>query len=254
MRKKATGATLLGAATLIAACAPGTTRPAPATVLVAPAAVPPQPTPEASRAPVDCKKRKCVALTFDDGPGRGTAGLLKTLKKANVRVTFFVVGPQARARKGVVARAHADGHEIGDHTETHPVLTKLTASRIRKEIGGARRTIISQTGVKPVLFRPPYGATNARVAAQARYYGLSQILWDVDTLDWRDRKASVVSKRAIRGFHRGAIILMHDIHPTTIAAVPAIIKAAKKKGYTLVTVSELLGKTKPGKVYTDARP
>ncbi|WP_246052781.1 polysaccharide deacetylase family protein [Actinocorallia herbida] len=203
---------------------------------------------------VDCRKRKCLALTFDDGPGPYTRDLLRVLRKAEVRVTFFVVGPRARTREGVLALAHADGHQIGVHTENHLELTKLSDSRIHREIDRTLRTIRTQTGERPVLLRPPYGATNPRVAAQARRLKVAQILWDVDPVDWRDRDTAVVTRRVIAGFHRGAIILMHDIHPTTVAAVPRVLKAAEAKGYTLVTVSELLGTTKPGKVYTDARP
>lgn len=207
----------------------------------------------AKPARVDCAKAKCVALTFDDGPGPHTARLLTMLGKHGARATFFVLGPQARSRPRVVARARAAGHEIGDHTEHHPVLTRLSESRIRQEIDGTRRTVAKLTGRRPTLFRPPYGATDRRVAAQARRLGLAQILWDVDTLDWRDRDPSLVARRAVKGLHRGAIILLHDNHPTTVAAVPRILRAAKAKGYTLVTVSELLGTTKPGKTYTHGR-
>ncbi|GAB2829153.1 hypothetical protein GCM10022221_29520 [Actinocorallia aurea] len=201
---------------------------------------------------VDCRKKKCVALTFDDGPGSRTPELLRTLRRAEVRATFFVVGTRARADEGVLARAHADGHEIGVHTENHPDLTTLPDSRIRREIDRTLRTIKDQTGRRPVLMRPPYGATNARVAAQARDLGVAQILWDVDPVDWRDRDSAVVARRVIADLHRGAIILLHDIRPTTVAAVPRILKAAEAKGYTFVTVSELLGPTEPGKIYTRA--
>ncbi len=204
------------------------------------------------RARVDCAKARCVALTFDDGPGSGTLRLLRMLDEAHVRVTFFVVGPRARAAPGTVARAHAAGHEIGDHTERHALLTRLPSWRVRQEIDGTRRTIRRLTGSSPVLLRPPYGATDRRVTAEARRLGLAQILWDVDTRDWADRDSSIVARRAIKGLHRGAIILMHDIHPTTVAAVPRILRAAKAGGYTLVTVSELLGTPRPGKVYTSA--
>ena len=230
------GAAVLGVATSLSLCAPAQAAAA-----------------DRQQARVNCARAKCVALTFDDGPAPGTARLLKLLKRNGVRATFFVVGTQARARPALVARAHADGHEIGDHTEHHQQLTGLPSGLIRREIGGTRRTITRLTGTRPALFRPPYGATDRRVAVQARRLGLAQILWDVDTLDWRDRSSPTVARRAIGGLHRGAIILMHDSHPTTIDAVPRILRAAKAKGYTLVTVSELLGRTVPGKTYRRGR-
>lgn len=236
MRMRPVGAIVLGTALWLSFCAPAAAG-----------------TGDRPRSRVNCAKAKCVALTFDDGPGPGTARLLGLLRKSGARVTFFVVGPRARARPGVVTRAHADGHQIGDHTENHPQLTKLSSSRIHREINGTRRTITRLTGTRPVLLRPPYGSTDRRVAAQARSLGLAQILWDVDTLDWRDRNSSIVARRAIGGLHRGAIILMHDSHPTTIAAVPRVLRAAKARGYTLVTVSELLGPTVPGRVYRHGR-
>ncbi|GAA0941223.1 polysaccharide deacetylase family protein [Actinocorallia libanotica] len=234
MRMKAVSAAILGIATWLSLCAP------------AAAAAPAQKR-------VNCARVKCVALTFDDGPSAGTARLLTALRRSGARATFFVVGDQARARPGLVARAHAEGHEIGDHTEHHPQLTGLPSGRIHQEIDGTRRTIARLTGARPVLLRPPYGATDGRVAAQARRLGLAQVLWDVDTLDWRDRDHAVVARRAVRGLHRGAIILMHDSRPTTVAAVPAVLRAARAKGYALVTVSELLGSTSPGKVYRSGR-
>jgi len=229
-------AAVLGVATWLSLCAP-------AEAVAA----------DRQHARVNCAKAKCVALTFDDGPAPGTARLLRLLKRNGARATFFVVGAQARAHPGLVARAHADGHEIGDHTEHHQRLTGLPAGRIRQELSGTRRTITKLTGARPALFRPPYGATDQRVAAQARRLGLAQILWDVDTLDWRDRNSSTVARRAVGGLHRGAIILMHDSRPTTVDAVPRILRAAKAKGYTLVTVSELLGRTTPGKAYRHGR-
>ncbi|MEO3784654.1 polysaccharide deacetylase family protein [Actinocorallia sp. B10E7] len=243
MRMKPVGAAFLGVATWLSLCVPATAAPGTTT---APAA-------DRQHARVNCAKAKCVALTFDDGPSSGTSRLLKLLKQGGARATFFVVGPQARSRPGLVARAHADGHEIGDHTERHPQLTGLSSGRIRQELSGTRRTITKLTGTRPALFRPPYGATDRRVAAEARRLGLAQILWDVDTRDWRDRNSSIVARRAISGLHRGAIILMHDTHPTTIAAVPRILRTAKARGYTLVTVSELLGSPVPGRVYRHGR-
>jgi peptidoglycan/xylan/chitin deacetylase (PgdA/CDA1 family) len=107
-------------------------------------------------------------------------------------------------------------------------------------------------GFDPVLFRPPYGATNRRVSSETKREGLAQILWSGDTFDWQNRNASTVARRAIRNLRPGVIILMHDIHPTTVDAVPRILDAIEDKGFTPGTVSELLGDhLKPGWEYYD---
>ncbi len=97
--------------------------------------------------------------------------------------------------------------------------------------------------------RPPYGAIDKGVDKAAKKLGVAEILWDIDTLDWSSRNPSKIKRKVLRGAGRNRIVLMHDIHRTTIAAQAGIIKGLKKRGYTLVTVSELLGKPKPGKRY-----
>lgn len=218
-------------------------------VAVSPAPPPPPPLPTPTRKPVDCEVEKCVALTFDDGPGPDTGRLLDMFAKSGGHATFFIVGPMAREYPDLVRRAYAEGHEIANHTEHHLQLSVKSPKVVHREIEGTNRTIRELTGVDPVLFRPPYGATDKAVGVETRKLGLAQILWSVDTLDWQDKNADIVSRRAIRGLHRDAIILMHDIHPTTIAAVPRILKACKAKGLTPVPVSDLLGPTKPGRRY-----
>ncbi|MBP2388086.1 polysaccharide deacetylase family protein [Paeniglutamicibacter kerguelensis] len=197
---------------------------------------------------VDCRKVKCVALTFDDGPGPKTEQLLDALKQENAAATFFVVGPNAEARPQVLARMVAEGHEIGNHTWNHRVLTSLAPGRVAMEISGVADAVEDATGTAPTLLRPPYGATNATVKKAA---GVPVILWDVDTLDWKVRDASKVVSNALRDTRPGSIVLMHDIHFSTIEAVPAILKGLRAKGYHFVTVSELLASANPqdGAVY-----
>lgn len=201
----------------------------------------------------DCKKLKCVALTFDDGPGPDTERLLDMLVKADAKATFFVIGPNAQEFPATVLREAEEGHEIGDHTQHHLQLTANSSKVIHHEVDGTRRVLKSILGFEPTLFRPPYGATDKRVEREAREGGMAVILWSVDTDDWRDRNSDIVARRAIRGLRRGSIILMHDIHPTTVDAVPRILKAAKSKGLTLATVTDVLeanqGAPKPGKKY-----
>jgi peptidoglycan/xylan/chitin deacetylase (PgdA/CDA1 family) len=201
---------------------------------------------------VDCDKLKCVALTFDDGPGPDTDRLLDLLARHHARATFFVLGPNAEEYQDQVRREHADGHEVGDHTMHHLQLNlhRYSSAKVRHEIDDAKQILRKILGFDPVLFRPPYGATDHKVSLETKRLGLAQIIWSVDTIDWRNRNASIVARRAIRGLHPGAIILMHDIHPTTVDAVPRILKAIEDKGFTTVTVSELLGDhLKPGWKY-----
>ncbi|GAA3212925.1 polysaccharide deacetylase family protein [Actinocorallia longicatena] len=219
----------------------------------------PTPTPTTpvrpERPQVDCAEVKCVALTFDDGPGFDTGRLLDTLRKHKVHATFFVVGPQARHFKHDVERAFMEGHELGVHTEHHLQLNRRSMSKkkIHDEIDRTRQTLKDFLGVDVTVFRPPYGATDKRVRAETKKEGLAQILWSIDTLDWQSQNTASIVRRATRGLRRGSIVLMHDIYPTTVAAVPRILKACEDKGLTPVTVTELLGgETVPGKEYFDA--
>jgi peptidoglycan-N-acetylglucosamine deacetylase len=201
--------------------------------------------------PPDCRKVKCVALTFDDGPGPYTTRLLRMLRARHAKVTFFLIGGNIRGREDVVRAELADGHAIGDHTWSHPDLTKLPEKRIRDQLTRTLTAIARVTGRPTTLMRPPYGATGPGVARVTRRMHLVQVVWSVDTDDWRDRNAAIVAHRAVTRARRGDIILMHDIHPTTVQAVPDILRGLAKRGFTFVTVPELLARRhlKPGKVY-----
>lgn len=198
---------------------------------------------------VDCRRAKCVALTFDDGPDIYTDRLLRTLRGAHVRATFFMLGIQVRKFPAIARHVAAAGEEIGDHTWDHRDLTRLDPRAIRAEIAQAKAEIADVIRMEPAMFRPPYGSTNATVARAAGSLGMPEILWNVDTVDWRDRHAAVVAQRAVSDARPGSIILMHDIYGSTVDAVPAIIKGLRQRGFTLVTVSQLLGSPKPGRTY-----
>ncbi|MEV0378603.1 polysaccharide deacetylase family protein [Nonomuraea sp. NPDC050643] len=201
----------------------------------------------------DCARLKCVALTFDDGPGEHTGRLLDVLSTRDVKATFFVIGQMVAADKGghTTRRIVDDGHEIGNHSWSHPALSGLPHEALKRELKHTENIVQRLTGVRMRVMRPPYGATDDDVAAETRREGLAQILWNVDTLDWRDRVSTTVAKRAGEA-KPGSIILLHDIHRTTVDAVPAMLDKLGKKGYTFVTVSELYGKTPaPGKTYTE---
>ncbi|MFE3457355.1 polysaccharide deacetylase family protein [Nocardiopsis aegyptia] len=205
---------------------------------------------------VDCTDpdTKCVALTYDDGPGGGTPALLDMLAEYDARATFFVTGVPVMEDPLTVRRAYAEGHEIANHTLGHPDLTGLSESGVRSELATVQAQVYRETGYMPDLMRPPYGATDDTVASVTADMGLAQILWSIDTNDWKDRNASVVKGRALDGASDGAIILMHDIHPTSIAASRGIIRELDARGYTMVTVSQLLGPTEPGETYVDGAP
>jgi peptidoglycan/xylan/chitin deacetylase (PgdA/CDA1 family) len=205
---------------------------------------------------VDCRVAKCVALTFDDGPGPYTTKLLGMLAARHARVTFFLIGGNIQGREGIVRQELAQGHAIGDHTWSHPDLSTLPKPAVRSQLTRTLREITTVTGGPTRLMRPPYGATDKSVGKVARTLGLAEIIWSVDTNDWRDRDSAIVARRAITWAHRGDIILMHDIHPTTVNAVPKILRGLAKRGFTFVTVPELLAAhpLRPGNVYYHEAP
>jgi len=183
-----------------------------------------------------------IAMTFDDGPSPTlTPHLLDILKEKGVKATFFVIGQNVIQSPEIVARAAAEGHEIGNHTWSHPVLTKLSDARLQEEVQKTSDAIAEATGKKPPLLRPPYGAINSHVGKILEQKdGLTVVLWSVDPLDWKSPGANVVAQRLIVGAKPGAITLSHDIKPGTIQAIPEVIDALKAKGYQFVTVSQLI--------------
>ncbi|MBR8639713.1 polysaccharide deacetylase family protein [Streptomyces tuirus] len=185
----------------------------------------------------DCKKVKCLALTFDDGPAAPeTATLLTHLAQYRARATFFTVGQNVVAHPDLVRAEARAGHEVGNHSWNHPDLTKLTADQVTSQLNRTSAAIKAATGKAPTLFRPPYGAVNAQVKAAT---ALSPVLWDVDTEDWKYRDADKVARTVIAKAQRNNVVLMHDIHPTSVAAVPRILRTLTAHGYRFVTVSHL---------------
>lgn len=183
-----------------------------------------------------------IAMTFDDGPSAVlTARLLDILKQRHIKATFFVLGQLVQEHPEIVARAIAEGHEIGNHSWDHKALNKLGEGGLQHELADTSAEITKATGKPVTLMRPPYGATNPRLnRAIEKEYGMKVILWSVDPLDWKRPGPQVVEQRILAGTKPGAIILSHDIHPGTIEAMPATLDALTAKGYKFVTVSELL--------------
>ncbi|MFS2294363.1 MAG: polysaccharide deacetylase family protein [Actinomadura sp.] len=199
---------------------------------------------------IDCGLADCVSLTFDDGPGKHTERLLDILKAAHVRATFFVLGEMVEERPQVVRRMVLEGHEVANHSWSHRDLTGLSPAGVRSQIRRTQQAVKRASGVEPTLMRPPYGATDAKVARAA---GMPQILWSVDTLDWRHRDADRGAKVGISEPGRGGIVLYHDIHKPTVDCIPRVIRGLKKRGFTLVTVGELFQgeRLEPGETYTE---
>ncbi|RJL33054.1 polysaccharide deacetylase family protein [Bailinhaonella thermotolerans] len=195
-------------------------------------------TPSGASAP-DCAALKCVALTFDDGPGPDTPRLLDTLRSRGVRATFFTVGTNAAAEPETLRRMRDEGHVIGNHSWSHRNLAQLSRVKIADQLERTQNAVRRATGEAPSLMRPPYGATDADVTAVNRRLGLTSVLWTVDPMDWRDRDAATVARRVVRDTRRGSIVLLHDIHRGSVDAVPGIIDRLAARGFTFVTVPEL---------------
>lgn len=184
-----------------------------------------------------------VALTFDDGPHPDlTPRLLDILRDKGAVATFYVVGRSAKQYPEILNRIALEGHEIGNHTWSHPDLRKLSPSKIRQELERTSEAIFSITGEKPYSMRPPYGSYNKKVGANIPSELFPVVMWSVDPQDWKKPGVSVVTKRVLDGVKPGSILLLHDIHPETIQAVPAIVEGLIQKGYKLVPVSELLSR------------
>ena len=215
---------------------------------------PPEPKPEptpapATPAPAPTTGNKVIALTFDDGPGPHTAHLLDILDQYGAKATFFLIGSKVSSQANVVRSIQARGHQLGNHSWSHPELPKLPVDQIAGEVDRTNEAIKQVTGVTPAILRPPYGAVNGVVLEQLRLRGMSSILWSVDTRDWADRNSDIVCSRAVAGARPGAIILMHDIHQTSVGAVPCILSALKQQGYLFVTVQGLIGNMAAGAGY-----
>jgi peptidoglycan/xylan/chitin deacetylase (PgdA/CDA1 family) len=188
-------------------------------------------------------RHRDVALTFDDGPGPQTPQLLALLRRLHVPATFFQMGRSVGNYLLFAQRELRLGYAIGDHTRTHPFLSRLSAGAQRDEIVGAARQIHAYGAPYPQLFRPPFGAFDARTLRVTRAAHMLMVLWTVDTHDYRQPGAKRIAYTAISGARPGAIILMHDAggpRGQTLAALPRIVRALRRRHYRLVTVPRLI--------------
>ncbi len=187
--------------------------------------------------PAHAAGNKLIALTFDDGPGPYTRRLLDGLKSRGVRATFFMLGSRAAMYPELVKRAYEEGHQIAGHSYDHPELTNLSDSAIYSQLKNTHLQLDKACGAgSTYLLRPPYGSSNSRVRSVV---GRPLILWSIDPVDWRDRDAATVSNRVTGNAFDGAIVLLHDIHSTSVTGALNAIDILKSRGYEFVTVQEL---------------
>ncbi|WP_408923468.1 polysaccharide deacetylase family protein [Corynebacterium marquesiae] len=161
----------------------------------------------------------------------------------------MVIAPSAEQHPELLKRMKAEGHTIGNHTKSHRQLNTLPYDQVSQEIDAGNAAIKKATGQSTRWVRPPYGATNPTVDQVTRDKGVSQALWDVDTVDWKDRNSEHVCSSAVQGARAGSIVLMHDIHPTTVDAADCVIDGLRAKGLEPVSLDRLLRTPVPGKRY-----
>jgi peptidoglycan/xylan/chitin deacetylase (PgdA/CDA1 family) len=188
-----------------------------------------------------------IAMTFDDGPSAAnTPRLLKALRERGIKATFFVCGNCVAENPEIAKQIVTEGHEIANHSWNHPQLSTMTLDAVRDQIQRTHDVVKQTTGVNMTLLRPPYGAFTAMQRNWANStWGYKIILWDVDPLDWKVRNAAHVETEILKQTVQGSIVLSHDIHKTTVDAMPATLDALAAKGFKFVTVSELLAMDKP---------
>ncbi|MEU8886572.1 polysaccharide deacetylase family protein [Streptomyces sp. NPDC048442] len=199
----------------------------------------------------DCRVAKCIALTFDGGPGRDTPKLLDILKEEKVPATFFLLGEKHVLRHpDVVRRMHREGHELANHTWTHRILIHFTEEEVRSELSRTQDAIRQVSGVTPTLMRPPQGRTNPMVTGVARELGLTQVLWNATARDYSTTDPALIESRILAQAERDGIILLHDIYGGTVPSVPGIVAKLRKRGYTFVTVPQMIAPAvaQPGQV------
>jgi peptidoglycan/xylan/chitin deacetylase (PgdA/CDA1 family) len=196
-------------------------------------------------------KHKEIALTFDDGPWpHSTDAMLAVLKKAHAKATFFMIGRQVKARVSLAKRVLAAGMEIGDHSYSHKLLAHASLGVVASEIAGGANAIHSALGIMPRWYRPAGGSTSASVYAEAKRLGLHLVEWSVDPHDYTRPGVKTIAKRVLSNVSSGSVVLMHDgggDRSQTVAALKIVLSTLKKRGYTVVTLSDLYGPagTKP---------
>ncbi|MEV5102573.1 polysaccharide deacetylase family protein [Streptomyces massasporeus] len=182
-----------------------------------------------------------VGLTFDDGPSGTTTSLLNALRQNGLRATMFNTGQNAAANPSLVRAQVTAGMWVANHSYTHPHLTRLSQAQIDSEISRTQQAVANAGGGTPKLFRPPYGETNATVKSVAARYGLTEIIWHVDSQDWNGASTDAIVQ-SVAHLTNGQIILMHDWPANTLAAVPRIAQTLASRGLCAGTISPQTGR------------
>ncbi|MGK2882128.1 MAG: polysaccharide deacetylase family protein [Mycobacterium sp.] len=199
---------------------------------------------------VDCAQVKCVALTFDDGPGPYTDRLLQILNDNAAEATFFLIGNKVAANPDGARRIVAAGMEVASHTWEHPNMTTIPVDEIAGQFTRANAAIADATGVTPSLYRPAGGLSDDAVRQIAAQYGLAEILWDVIPFDWANDSNTAATTELLKSQIRpGSVVLFHDTYSSTVDVVYQFLPILKANGYHLVTVTHLLGQRAPGSTY-----
>jgi peptidoglycan-N-acetylglucosamine deacetylase len=190
--------------------------------------------------------QKVIALTFDDGPDSVyTPQILDLLKRYDAKATFFVIGSKVEKNPDLTNREVYEGHELANHTYTHPRMNRISAQNLQEEIEKAQSIVHSVTGQNLNIFRPPGGVYNETVVNTAKRAGYLVVMWswDQDTRDWSNPGVNKIVNRIISNDHHGGIVLFHDSggdRSQTVAALAQILPELKTRGYRFLTVSELL--------------
>ena len=182
-----------------------------------------------------------IAISFDAAWGNeDTQMLIDILAKYNVKATFFVVGEWVDKYPESVKALHDAGHEVMNHSDAHPHMAKLTAKQIIDEVNRCSDKIEAVTGVRPTLFRCPYGEYDDNVIGTVNGMGLTAVQWDTDSLDWKKLTAGEIYKRVTGKVQPGSIVLFHNAGLHTPEALPSILEYLLAEGYTVVPISEIL--------------
>ena len=199
---------------------------------------------------LSCSVVKCVALTFDDGPGPYTDRLLQILKDNDAKATFFLIGNKVAVDPAGAKRIADAGMEIGNHTWEHPNMATIPTDDIAGQFSRANDAIAAATGRTPTLYRPAGGLSTDAVRQTAGRFGLAEILWDVIPFDWaNDSNTAATRYLLMTQIKPGSVVLFHDTYSSTVDLVYQFIPVLKANGYRMVTVSELLGPRAPGSSY-----
>lgn len=184
---------------------------------------------------------KRVALTFDDGPApKSTEKVLKALERFKLHSTFFMIGQNVVQSPGLAKEVHDAGHELANHSFTHPSLGSLSQQRVEQELRLCQDAIEKHAGVQPSWLRPPYGSFRTSQGPIARKEQLNVVIWSVDPRDWTRPGVSTIQSRVLSGTAGGDIILCHDLHEQTADAVPGILEGLLERGFEPVTLSQLV--------------